>query len=115
VEARFKEVETRSILSWDDIHINLVGASITRTVIYNLDTEASFNHAVGLVRMVDKQIKPFLDKFLKYLNSDMAVDLMFGPHVTTAQPNISLHDANGFPIPLPPSPNNTVSRPTAMH
>lgn len=102
VEARFKEAEPRSMLRRDDILINLVGASIGRTAIYNLETEANINQAVALVRMVDPKIKPSLDYLLKYLNSDMAVDLMLESRVTTAQPNISLTDVNGFPIPLPP-------------
>jgi type I restriction enzyme S subunit len=39
---------------------------------------------------------------LHYFNSPIAIDLMLGSRVTTAQPNISLTDAREFPIPLPP-------------
>jgi type I restriction enzyme S subunit len=102
VESRFKKVEPRSMLRRDDILINLVGASIGRTAIYDLDHEANINQAVALVRMVDPNERPSLDYLLKYLNSDLAVDLMLGSRVTTAQPNISLTDVTGFPIPIPP-------------
>ena len=102
VEARFKEVEPRSMLRKGDILINLVGASIGRTAIYNLDNEANINQAVSLVRLVDPTIGPSIDYLLMFLNSDAAVDLMLGSRVITAQPNISLTDVNGFPIPLPP-------------
>ena len=102
VEARFKDVEPRSMLRKGDILINLVGASIGRTAIYDLEEEANINQAVALVRLVDPEIGPSTDYLLKFLNSDAAVDLMLGSRVITAQPNISLADVNGFPIPLPP-------------
>jgi type I restriction enzyme S subunit len=102
VEARFKDVEPRSMLRKGDILINLVGASIGRTALYNLEDEANINQAVSLVRLVDTSIGPSIDYLLMYLNSDAAVNLMLGSRVVTAQPNISLADVNGFPIPLPP-------------
>lgn len=102
VEARFKEIEPRSMLRRGDILINLVGASIGRSAIYDLDEEANINQAVALVRMTDPEDRPSLEYLLKYLNSDVAVDLMLGSRVTTAQPNISLADVAGFPVPFPP-------------
>ena len=85
-----------------DILINLVGASIGRTAVYDLDDEANINQAVALVRMVDPAICPSIDYLLMFLNSDAAVELMLGSRVVTAQPNISLADVNGFLIPIPP-------------
>jgi len=102
VEARFKEIEPRSMLRKGDILINLVGASIGRTAVYDLDDEANINQAVALVRMVDPAICPSIDYLLMFLNSDAAVELMLGSRVVTAQPNISLADVNGFLIPMPP-------------
>ncbi len=102
VEARFKDVEPRSMLRRNDILINLVGASIGRSAIYHLDEEANINQAVALVRMADPSERPSLEYLLKYLNSDLAVDLMLGSRVTTAQPNISLTDVVRFPVPIPP-------------
>lgn len=102
VEGRFRDVEPRSMLKKGDILINLVGASIGRTAIFNLDAEANINQAVALVRLVDPALGPSIDYLLMYLNSDTAVDQMLGSRVVTAQPNISLADVNGFPIPLPP-------------
>lgn len=63
--------------------------------------EANINQAVALVRLVDPNLGPAIDHLLMYLNSDTAVDQMLGSRVITAQPNISLADVNGFPIPLP--------------
>ena len=102
VESRFRDIEPRSMLKKGDILINLVGASIGRTAIFNLDAEANINQAVALVRLVDPTLGPSIDYLLMYLNSDTAVDQMLGSRVITAQPNISLADVNGFPIPLPP-------------
>jgi type I restriction enzyme S subunit len=102
VESRFRDIEPRSMLKKGDILINLVGASIGRTAIFNLEAEANINQAVALVRLVDPTLGPSIDYLLMYLNSDTAVDQMLGSRVITAQPNISLADVNGFPIPLPP-------------
>lgn len=102
VETRFREMEPRSMLQKSDILINLVGASIGRTALYNLDEEANINQAVSLVRLVDPAIGPSVDYLLMYLNSDEAVEMMLGSRVVTAQPNISLADVSSFPIPLPP-------------
>jgi type I restriction enzyme S subunit len=102
VESRFRDIEPRSMLRKGDILINLVGASIGRTAIFDLEAEANINQAVALVRLVDPTLGPSIDYLLMYLNSDTAVDQMLGSRVITAQPNISLADVNGFPIPLPP-------------
>ena len=102
VEGRFKEIEPRSMLRKGDILINLVGASIGRTAVYDLDAEANINQAVALVRMVEPAIGPSIDYLLMFLNSDAAVALMLRSRVVTAQPNISLADVNGFLVPLPP-------------
>lgn len=102
VELRFKQIEPRSMLSKGDLLINLVGASIGRTAIFDLDEEANINQAVALVRMVDQDIAPSAEFLLMYLNSDAAVEKMLGSRVVTAQPNISLADVSSFSIPLPP-------------
>jgi type I restriction enzyme S subunit len=102
VEARFRDIEPRSLLQYGDILMNLVGASIGRTAIYNLRTEANINQAVALIRLVEQSHGPSVEYLLHYFNSPAAVDFMLRSRVTTAQPNTSLTDAREFPIPLPP-------------
>ncbi|WP_256806807.1 restriction endonuclease subunit S [Bradyrhizobium sp. Bra64] len=102
VESRFREVEPRSMLKRGDILMNLVGASIGRTAIYDLDLEANINQAVALVRLVEVSDGPLVRYLLQYFNSPIAIDFMLGSRVTTAQANMSLTDAREFPIPLPP-------------
>jgi type I restriction enzyme, S subunit len=102
VEARFRDIEPRSMLKQGDILMNLVGASIGRTALYNLHTEVNINQAVALVRLVDLVAGPSVEYLLHYFNSPSAVDFMLGSRVITAQPNMSLTDAREFPIPLPP-------------
>jgi type I restriction enzyme, S subunit len=102
VESRFAEIEPRSMLQTGDILMNLVGASIGRTALYNLTVEANINQAVALIRLIELQEGPNVDYLLHYFNSPSAIEFMLGSRVTTAQPNMSLTDAREFTIPLPP-------------
>jgi type I restriction enzyme S subunit len=102
VESRFRDIEPRSMLRRGDILMNLVGASIGRTAIYNLDAEANINQAVALIRLVEISDGPLVRYLLQYLNSPTAIESMLGSRVITAQPNMSLTDTREFPIPLPP-------------
>jgi|HubBroStandDraft_6_1064221.scaffolds.fasta_scaffold136488_2 type I restriction enzyme S subunit len=102
VEARFRDIEPRSMLRQGDILMNLVGASIGRTALYKLQAEANINQAVALVRLIDLVAGPSVEYLLHYFNSPSAVHFMLGSRVITAQPNMSLTDAREFPIPLPP-------------
>jgi len=52
VESKFNEIEPRSILAQNDILMNIVGASIGRTAIYDLDEVANINQAVCLIRVL---------------------------------------------------------------
>lgn len=102
VERRFNEIEPRSILSFGDILMNLVGASIGRTAIYDLHVEANINQAVALIRMVHSVPNLCTNFLLHYFNSRIAIELMLESRVVTAQPNMSLTDARQFPVPVPP-------------
>jgi type I restriction enzyme S subunit len=102
VEKRFNEIEPRSILKRGDILLNLVGASIGRTAVYDLDDGANINQAVALIRLVGTDSDLSISYLLHYLNSPLAVNLMLASRVTTAQPNMSLTDARQFPVPIPP-------------
>ncbi len=102
VEKRFNEIEPRSILQYGDILMNLVGASIGRTAVYNLRIEANINQAVALIRLIQSTPNLCPGFLLHYLNSPSAIDHMTASQVVNAQPNISLTDARAFPIPIPP-------------
>jgi type I restriction enzyme, S subunit len=82
--------------------MNLVGASIGRTAIYDLHDEANINQAVALIRLVHSTPDLSTEFLLHYFNSPFAIQLMLASQVITAQPNISLTDAREFPVPLPP-------------
>lgn len=116
VERRFNEIEPRSILRRGDILRNIVGASIGRTAVYDIDEIANINQAVALIRLVrqDWLSTSFL---LHYLNGPRAVALMLTSRVTTAQPNISLTDVRDFDVPLPPlaEQNRIVAICTTVH
>jgi type I restriction enzyme S subunit len=102
VEKRFNEIEPRSILKRGDILLTLVGASIGRTAVYDLNDGANINQAVALIRLVQEGPEHFTRYLLHYFNSPFAVNLMLASRVTTAQPNISLTDTRHFPVPIPP-------------
>lgn len=102
VDKRFNEIEPRSILKFGDILMNLVGASIGRTAVYNLQVEANINQAVALIRLMPGITDEFSAFLLRYLNSPAAIQHMLSSQVVNAQPNISLTDARDFPVPIPP-------------
>jgi type I restriction enzyme S subunit len=102
VEKRFNQIEPRSMLKFGDILMNLVGASIGRTAVYNLEVEANINQAVALIRLMPGITADFAEFLLHYLNSPPAIEHMLSSQVVNAQPNISLTDSRDFPVPLPP-------------
>lgn len=102
VERRFNEIEPRSILKRGDILMNLVGASIGRTAIYDLHDGANVNQAVALIRLVRETEGVCPDFILHYFNSAPAIDYMLSSRVVSAQPNISLTDVREFAVPIPP-------------
>jgi type I restriction enzyme S subunit len=102
VSKGFNEIEPRSILKRGDILMNLVGASIGRTAVYDLHDGANINQAVALIRLV-RETDGVCPRFLlHYLNSPSAIDYMLASRVVNAQPNISLTDAREFTVPIPP-------------
>ena len=102
VSKGFNEIEPRSILKRGDILMNLVGASIGRTAVYDLHDGANINQAVALIRLI-RETDGVCPRFLlHYLNSPAAIDYMLSSRVVNAQPNISLTDAREFAVPIPP-------------
>lgn len=99
VEEKFNQIQKRSILKRGDILTNIVGASIGRTTIFDLDEKANINQAVSLIRLKNKMSSNYI---LTVLNSPAIVDFMNSTKVDVARANLSLKDVASFPIPLPP-------------
>ena len=54
VEKKFNEIEPRSILKRGDFLMNIVGASIGRTAVFNIDIkDTNINQAVCLIRQIN--------------------------------------------------------------
>lgn len=100
VEAKFNEIEPRSILQKGDLLTNIVGASIGRTALFDLDFVANINQAVCILRIEHEFIdKPYL---LNLMNSEFVINLMLEMQFAPGRANLSMSNLANFPIPLPP-------------
>lgn len=100
VEHKFNEIEPRSILQKNDFLLNIVGGSIGRTAIYDIDTLANINQAVCLIRCFDNTLDhQFL---LNFFNSSICISYMYDKQVDNARPNLSMTNIAKFVIPFPP-------------
>ena len=100
VEEKFNEIEPRSILQKGDILTNIVGASIGRTAIYDLDYNANINQAVCILRY---EHNFFLKEYLlKLMNSNFIIELMLEMQFSPGRANLSMSNLSKFPIALPP-------------
>lgn len=100
VEAKFNEIEPRSILKKDDFLMNIVGGSIGRTAIYDLDRLANINQAVCLIRTFCEYLSK--DYLLHFFNSNLCKSYMFDKQVDNARANLSMGNIAKFIIPIPP-------------
>ena len=100
VEKKFNDIEPRSILRKDDFLMNIVGASIGRTALYDIDDSANINQAVCLIRSFPQQIGARF--FLTFFNSLTCVSYMYDKQVENARPNLSMGNISKFVIPVPP-------------
>ncbi|HRO43594.1 MAG TPA: restriction endonuclease subunit S [Flavipsychrobacter sp.] len=100
VEEKFNEIEPRSILKKGDILTNIVGASIGRTALFNLDVVANINQAVCILRIEHSLINK--DYLLYLMNSNLALKLMTDSSFAPGRANLSMGNIANFPIPLPP-------------
>lgn len=101
VENKFNEKDSKSILQKGDVLTNIVGASIGRTAVFDLETSisANINQAVCLLRTDEKRLNPH---FLCYLlNSDFFLNALHDGETSTARANISLGFISSLEIPLP--------------
>ena len=100
VEKKFNEVEPRSILKNGDYLMNIVGASIGRTAIYDIDDLANINQAVCLIRTLPNSLcNNFL---LNFFNSSICISYMYDKQVDNARPNLSMSNIAKFVIPVAP-------------
>ena len=100
VERHFNEIESRSILKKNDILMNIVGASIGRTAIFDVDKVANINQAVCLIRIMrDASSLVYL---LNFFNSIICVSYMYDKQVDNARANLSMGNIAQFVIPIPP-------------
>jgi type I restriction enzyme S subunit len=100
VEQEFNIKDRKSILRRGDVLTNIVGASIGRTAIFNLDDVANINQAVCLIRCKSSMLD---NRFLTYLlNSTVFRSVLHDNEVNTARANLSLGFFSRLPIPIPP-------------
>ncbi len=97
----FNTIQKRSILKKGDVLFNLVGASIGRAAIFNLDKISNINQAVAIIRLKETLNNKYLSFFL---NSEVAKHKYLSNIVDVARANISLTDTANIEIPLPPLP-----------
>ena len=100
VERKFNDIEPRSILKNGDFLMNIVGASIGRTAVYDLDTLANINQAVCLIRIATFNLSCMF--VLHFFNSETCLEYMFDKQVDNARPNLSMGNISKFLIPIPP-------------
>jgi type I restriction enzyme S subunit len=100
VEKKFNEIEPRSILKRNDFLMNIVGASIGRTALCNIDEIANINQAVCLIRSFPEHICTTF--FLSFFNSSTCISYMYDKQVENARPNLSMANISKFLIPVPP-------------
>ena len=98
VEPKFNEIEPRSILKKNDILMNIVGGSIGRTAIYNIDDLANINQAVTIIRLMSLNYHWY---FLHFFNSPTCISYMYDKQVDNARPNLSMGNIAKFLMPFP--------------
>ena len=95
-----------SQLQKDDILINIVGASIGRCAVFNLDVEyANTNQAVCVFRPNNENDSSFL---AYYLQNGYTQQRLLGTQVETARANLSLGDFRKFKFIIPESKDEQI-------
>lgn len=88
----------RSQLKKNDVLINLVGASVARSAILDVEVEANINQAVCLIRLTDEVIPNW---FAYYLQLPQSISRLLGEQVETARANLSLANIRNFILAKP--------------
>lgn len=92
----FNEVQKRSILQKGDVLFNIVGASIGRAAIFELDKLSNINQAVAIIRLNDEIHNKYVSYFL---NSEGAKQEYLKKQVEVARANLSLQNVKDIEIP----------------
>lgn len=101
VDKSFNQKQRRSILKKDDVLVNIVGASIGRAAIFDIDVEdANINQAVCLVRPDKQRLSPHY--LCLFLNSEHAFNQYTAMVKDTARANLSLENIGSLIINIPP-------------
>ncbi|HMS68320.1 MAG TPA: restriction endonuclease subunit S, partial [Saprospiraceae bacterium] len=99
VEEKFNISDRKSILKNGDVLTNIVGASIGRTAIFDLEEIANINQAVCLIRCNETLL---FNEYLMYLlNSPFTKQFLHDNEVNNARANLSLGFFRNLSIPLP--------------
>jgi len=105
LDDEINELLPRSVLKKGDILINIVGASIGRAAIFDIDQIANINQAVALVRTKKDEINILF--LIEYLNTKQAMDLYDSMKQGGARDNLSLKNIADLLIPdIPISKQN---------
>ena len=100
VDNSFNIKQRRSILKKNDVLVNIVGASIGRAAVFDIDVEnANINQAVCLIRLDKNKLLP---KYLcLFLNSEHAFNQYASMIKDTARANLSLDNIGCLEIGVP--------------
>ena len=101
LDNKINEIQKRSVLKKGDVLLNIVGASIGRSAIYNLDKLANTNQAVCIIRLNKTVLGDFICYFL---NSNIARSYYDDNKVETARANISLANVSDMIVAVPTLP-----------
>ncbi len=99
VEEKFNLKERKSILKKGDVLTNIVGASIGRTCVFELDKISNINQAVCLIRCKEEILDNFYLCFV--LNSPLFKKILHQNEVNSARANLSLGFFSNLRIPFP--------------
>ena len=102
VEEAFNQKDKKSILKKGDVLTNIVGASIGRTAVFELDDVANINQAVCLIRCKPDLLNSYYLSYL--LNSPEYVYILHDNEVDNARANLSLGFFSKLEIQLPSKP-----------
>ena len=100
VDNSFNIKQRRSILKKNDVLVNIVGASIGRAAIFDIDVEnANINQAVCLIRLDNNKLLP--QYLCLFLNSEYAFNQYASMVKETARANLSLDNIGCLEISIP--------------
>ncbi len=99
LESKFNSIQKRSILKIGDVLTNIVGASIGRTAIYNLNEIANINQAVCILRCNDNLLNN--EYLMNLLNSPYLKSILHANEINNARANLSLTFFKNLTISLP--------------